>query len=109
MPAMPASSTPRSLEDRRRERAIFGDKLRTLRMRRNLTVSKLSAELGLSRDTIASYEGGRTEPQVFDAYAMAIFFGVPMDVLFLCGEHLPPLAAPKTATATPPPPKTRGK
>lgn len=90
--------------DREKERRIAGDKIRILRCRQRLSLTRLARALGLNRSTLKAIEEGATEPLVFDAYALANFFGLPLDVLFLASLSLPPLDGPTVATPAPPRP-----
>jgi len=78
--------------DRQKERQIAGEKLRILRGRRRISLTKLAAALSINRSTLKAFEDGTSEPLVLDAYKLASFFGLPMDVLFVPAMSLPPVA-----------------
>ena len=47
----------------------FGEKLRTLRLKKELTQMQLAKEAGLGLNTISNYEKGKTYPQNREVYA----------------------------------------
>ena len=47
----------------------FGEKLRTLRLNKNLTQQELAKKAGLGLNTISNYEKGKTYPQNREVYA----------------------------------------
>lgn len=59
----------------------FGEILRSLRNERKLSLTKLSKEIGVSRQVLASYENGTSMPNIAPFTAIADFFGVSADYL----------------------------
>jgi transcriptional regulator with XRE-family HTH domain len=60
----------------------FGEKLRTLRKRRGLTMRELADALDLrSHGSIGDFESGRSQPSVELTVKIADFFGVSLDQL----------------------------
>ena len=60
----------------------FGEKLRTLRQRRGLSVRQLAAQLDISAHShIAKIETGQSRPSADLILKIARFFEVPIDVL----------------------------
>ena len=59
----------------------FGDMLKYLRKRANLTQQELADKVGLSRSRINNYEQGVREPDFETAEALADFFNVDLDTL----------------------------
>lgn len=60
----------------------FGDKLRALRKRHNLTMRELADKLGLStHGYIGDLESGRRQPSLELALQVADLFGVTVDQL----------------------------
>lgn len=96
-PPSPRRARPLVTNERKTEREIAGEKVRILRNRQRLSLTKLAATLRINRSTLKAIEDGSSEPLVFDAYAIAKFFGLPMDMLFLSCQGLPPLAGPNAA------------
>lgn len=48
----------------------FGEKLRTLRLQKNLTQQELAKKAGLGLNTISNYEKGKTYPQNREVYSI---------------------------------------
>lgn len=61
--------------------SIVGERLRVLRNQRGITQLKLSKEVGVSRDTIAGYESGRTVPPTVNICLLCRYFRVSSDYL----------------------------
>ena len=60
----------------------FGEKLRTLRLKKNITQQELAKEAGLGINTISNYEKGKTYPHDRGVYArLASILGVSADYL----------------------------
>ena len=59
----------------------FGEKLKTLRERKEITQKELAALLGFSRDHVASLETGRKYPHARLLVKIADIFGVTTDQL----------------------------
>ncbi|MHC5278899.1 helix-turn-helix domain-containing protein [Listeria kieliensis] len=60
---------------------MFANTLKELRKKENLTQGQLSANLGISRDTLANYEIGRREPDFETLKKIAKYFEVSTDYL----------------------------
>jgi transcriptional regulator with XRE-family HTH domain len=61
----------------------FGEKLRTLRIQKQLTQRELANKVGLGLNTISNYEKGRTYPQNRDVYRqLADILGVTVETLY---------------------------
>lgn len=61
--------------------AVFRDRLRTLRERRELTQSELGRVLRVSKQTISNYENGVSAPDQETLGRLADYFGVTTDYL----------------------------
>lgn len=59
----------------------FGQKLRNLRIQRNMSQQKLADELDISQSAIAAYETGEREPSFAVIQKIADYFGVPASTL----------------------------
>lgn len=60
----------------------FGEKLRTLRLKKGLTQQQLAKEAGLGLNTISNYEKGKTYPKNREVYAtLANILGVTANEL----------------------------
>lgn len=60
---------------------IFGEKLRELRKRSDLTQQELGDKIGISKQQISDYERGKKAPGLSTLNAVADFFGVSTDFL----------------------------
>lgn len=68
----------------------FGEKLRTLRQRRGLTMRTLAKELGFAtHGYLGDLESGRAKPSLELALTIADFFGVSVDLLARDEVELP--------------------
>ena len=56
------------------------------RRERGMTQQQLAAALGVSRQTIISLEGGRYNPSLLLAHAIARLFGAQIEEIFLFEE-----------------------
>jgi putative transcriptional regulator len=56
--------------------------MRQLRESRGLSQGQLAAELGVSRQTVNAIETGRYLPSLPLAFAIARFFGLPIEEIF---------------------------
>lgn len=59
----------------------FGEKLRTLRMRRGLTTRELGELLGVNQSHVTRMEQGQRMPNVAMVMKVAAIFGVTVDQL----------------------------
>lgn len=64
-----------------KKRGPFGQRLRELRLARDITQMELAVEIGTSRSHVASLETGADTPGRETLHALATFFGVTMDFL----------------------------
>lgn len=62
-------------------------RIRYLRLQRQLTQQQLARELNISRATLCHYENGQREPDLQTLNAIADFFGVSLDYL-VCRTNL---------------------
>jgi putative transcriptional regulator len=60
----------------------MNNKVRELRTRKGLSQGELAAAAGVSRQTINSIETGRYTPSLPLAFALARFFGRPVEEVF---------------------------
>lgn len=60
----------------------FPERLRTMRMARNMTQTELGKRIGVSASAIGMYEQGRREPSFEILEALADVFNVPIDGLY---------------------------
>ena len=59
------------------------DRMRTLRMEREISQEKLAEELDIARTTVSHLENGNREPSLYVLMAYAEYFGVSTDwILF---------------------------
>lgn len=59
----------------------FGNRLKILRLKHNLSQLQLARELHVSQSTISSWENGLSEPNIFKLVSVARFFKVSVDYL----------------------------
>lgn len=62
-------------------------KIKELRERWNLTQQDLADQVGVSRQTIISLEGGKYNPSIFLAYKIAKVFQASIEEVFLFEEE----------------------
>ena len=62
---------------------IFGERLKDLRIEKNLTQKQLANLTDISKSMISSYEIGESEPTMTKLIALSKFFKVTID--YLCG------------------------
>ena len=60
---------------------VFKDRLKELRVERNLSQMELSQKLGVSQSAVAKWELGKTEPTASAIIAIAKFFGETTDYI----------------------------
>jgi len=65
--------------------ASFGYYLKRLRAERGISLRDLEKEVGISHNTLALYEKEHTVPSVENGFAIAEYFGLPLEY-FLKGE-----------------------
>lgn len=59
----------------------ISDRLKYLRLEKGLTQDELAKALNLGQSTVAAYEKGQHEPQIFSLIAYADYFGCTVDYL----------------------------
>ena len=62
--------------------ALIGNRLRLLRREQNLSIRSLSAQCGISANTLSLIENGHTSPSVHTLERLARGLGVPLAALF---------------------------
>ena len=67
--------------------ASFGHYLKKLRAERGISLRDLEREVGISHNTLALYEKEHTVPSVENGFAIAEYFGLPLEY-FLKGESV---------------------
>ena len=67
--------------------ASFGQYLKKLRAERGISLRDLEKEVGISHNTLALYEKEHTVPSVENGFAIAEYFGLPLEY-FLKGESV---------------------
>lgn len=61
--------------------ATFKDRLKELRLKRNLTLDKIADDLNTTKATLSRYENGLREPKVDFLNQIATYFDVTVDYL----------------------------
>lgn len=61
--------------------AVFAERLKDLRQEKILTIRELEKETGVSRNSISTWENGKSEPKMLAIIALAKFFDVSTDYL----------------------------
>ncbi len=61
----------------------IGENLRNLRKEKRLSLRKLSAEVGISHNTLAVYERNKAIPSLENALKICNYYNVPLEYLFL--------------------------
>lgn len=69
---------------------VIGERVRTLRERKNLTQQDIEDRSGLKRCYLSRVENGNTVPSIHTVEKLAAALEVPMYRLFYEGEGLPP-------------------
>ncbi len=59
----------------------LGEKIASLRKRKNMTQEKLANEIGISRQTLANWESNITSPNLKEAKQLAFLFQISLDDL----------------------------
>ena len=60
---------------------MFSQRLKQLRLEKNLTQNEFAKELGYTRTAISAWETGRNEPSNYDTVKIANYFHVTTDYL----------------------------
>jgi transcriptional regulator with XRE-family HTH domain len=61
----------------------IGENIQKLRNERGLSLRKLSAEIGISHNNLASYERDAIVPSLENAVKISQYFNVPLEYLFM--------------------------
>jgi len=61
----------------------IGENIQKLRRAKGLSLRKLSAEIGISHNNLASYERDAIVPSLENAVKISQYFNVPLEYLFL--------------------------
>jgi len=61
----------------------IGENIRKLRNAKGLSLRKLSAEIGISHNNLASYERDTIVPSLENAVKISRYFNVPLEYLFM--------------------------
>lgn len=61
--------------------SLFGERVKELRLARNLMQVQLAKELGLAKQTVSNWENEYIQPSVETLWMVADYFGVSMDYL----------------------------
>lgn len=77
---------------------MFGERIKNLRIERRLTQQEVADALGVSKNTIYSWENGVRSPTLDMLSTLADFFGVSADYL-LGRENVPEHVSPSTLAA----------
>jgi len=64
----------------------IGDNLRALRKKKGLSLRQLQNEVGISHNTLGSYERNTIQPTIENCYKLCKYFEVPIEYLIL-GEN----------------------
>ncbi len=64
----------------------IGNNLRALRKKQGLSLRKLQNEVGISHNTLGSYERNTIQPTIENCYKLCKYFEVPIEYLIL-GEN----------------------
>ena len=63
------------------QKSVFAEKLAELRKERGVSQAKLAQSLGLDPSTVAKYETGDRQPDLFTLVRLADYFDVSTDYL----------------------------
>ena len=66
---------------------IFSERLKELRIEKNLNQSELARKTGLSQSSIARWEADDRDPTIHGVIVLAKFFGVSIDFLVGLEEY----------------------
>ena len=61
----------------------IGENIQSMRKARGLSLRKLSAEIGISHNNLASYERDAIVPSLENAVKISQYFNVPLEYLFM--------------------------
>ena len=61
----------------------IGENIQKLRKTKGLSLRKLSAEIGISHNNLASYERDAIVPSLENAVKISQYFNVPLEYLFM--------------------------
>lgn len=60
---------------------IFGERLTSLREKKNLTITQLGKALGVGHSAVSRWESAKRAPSVEKIFEISIFFGTSADYL----------------------------
>ena len=60
---------------------VFGERLKQLRLKRNMTQDELAAKLNISKRTLLRYESGISEPTIGILISLSLIFNVSIDYI----------------------------
>ena len=63
------------------------NRIEEIRKGRGIRQEEFAKALGVSRQTISSLETGRYNPSIFLAHKIALYFGMPIEEVFLFDEE----------------------
>lgn len=63
------------------KKIIFAQKLKQLRLSKNMTMSEFGKQIGFSKQTVSRLESGRAEPALYTVVKIADFFNCSLDDL----------------------------
>lgn len=61
----------------------IGERIRMLRIKKNLSVAEMAIQLDITRAKIYSWESGKYEPGIRSVALLSLFFNVTTDYLIL--------------------------
>lgn len=68
--------------DEARTKEVFCERLKELRIFKQLTQAEVANKLSCSVSTYANWEQGRTEPSIYDIYKLLLCFEIEANELF---------------------------
>ena len=72
---------------RREKGGAMKNRIEELRIAKNIRQEELARLMGVSRQTISSLENGRYNPSIMLAHKIAVYFGLPIEEVFLFEEE----------------------
>lgn len=63
--------------------------LKAARINANLTQKAAAKSVNVEKETISSWERGKSEPKVSQAYTLCELYGVPIDDVVFCPKNSP--------------------
>ena len=77
--------------------ALFGERMKNLRLEKNITLEKMAEDLNTTKSTLSRYENNKREPKMHLLEKLADYFEVSVD--YLLGRSEEPLPADKIKEA----------